>query len=607
MDGFELVFLNLLIIVGVFAGPPIVAKLRERLMHASKIYGQCYARCRLSGLETTQRLLNEVGLASIPVIEGSTIDRYDWQRKRILLRLETCTSPSLAAVAIAAHEVGHAQQFADRYWAARWTPAVYYSSFILLVLAILQVGYIFAVAPIPWAAAWLILMCGVAIGFRTLISLALEADANKRAQAIAVKSGLVDAEERTGFDQVLKASFLGHVSIHGAQIAALLLIAILLGFLGPDLNSLTSPAAFLAVEVAPEATPVVVPDPSVNQEQHPTENHAISAMPHSYEAMSDLAFLPFILLDLLWLIVVFGIVGWFLMRGFKKRKDPTKEAIELNNKGIAHLRQQQLQESLAAFDRAAALDPSMPALHLNRAHVLVLLGREDDALQTLDAIFAMPEATRTMLLSQPDAWGLRGTLRILKEQWEGAESDLSAALERKHPDPAVLYRDRCHARIRLRHFEEAIADGAESVRLNPNDAIAWNNLGVACSESGRYAEAIEHFRKVLELKPEMPNAHRHWAWLLATCPDDSIRNGSQAVEHAMKAMELSEWKAVQWFDALAAAYAEIGDFAKAVEWQERHAQAVRANADLHRDSLERLEVYRQSKPFRTGGRASCPT
>jgi tetratricopeptide (TPR) repeat protein len=86
------------------------------------------------------------------------------------------------------------------------------------------------------------------------------------------------------------------------------------------------------------------------------------------------------------------------------------------------------------------------------------------------------------------------------------------------------------------------------------------------------------------------------AWLLATSTDDSHRDDKQAIEAATKVCELTFWKDDDALDHLAAAYAESGDFAKAVQWQTK---ALEFAPPAKRPMLElRLDMYSDGKPYR---------
>jgi hypothetical protein len=69
--------------------------------------------------------------------------------------------------------------------------------------------------------------------------------------------------------------------------------------------------------------------------------------------------------------------------------------------------------------------------------------------------------------------------------------------------------------------------------------------------------------------PNYARAYSDLAWLQASCPAEEFRDLSQAVENATKACELTNWKDHHFIGALAAVYAEVGDFAAAVKWQKR--------------------------------------
>jgi hypothetical protein len=134
--------------------------------------------------------------------------------------------------------------------------------------------------------------------------------------------------------------------------------------------------------------------------------------------------------------------------------------------------------------------------------------------------------------------------------------------------------------------DPAIPEGQHSI---PN--VDWSNWGGYVRSPIDYDELISRY-------PDLYWAHERKAWILATSPDATYRDGRLAVAAATHASELTNWKNGQVLATLAAACAEIGDFASAVRWQERALERVAAEGRILKPEQDRLSLYKSAKPFR---------
>ena len=170
--------------------------------------------------------------------------------------------------------------------------------------------------------------------------------------------------------------------------------------------------------------------------------------------------------------------------------------------------------------------------------------------------------------------------------------------------------------------------------IRPNDADVHYNLGVALTNEGQLDEAVEQYRRALEIKPDYTVARQNLdavlsrreeilyalterremlhtrpndlallndtAWLLATDCDASIRNGTEAVELARRAAQLSGGREPAILGTLAAAYTEAGRFPEAVQTARKAIElAVQQSNRPLADALRaRLGLYEAGKPFR---------
>jgi len=149
-------------------------------------------------------------------------------------------------------------------------------------------------------------------------------------------------------------------------------------------------------------------------------------------------------------------------------------------------------------------------------------------------------------------------------------------------------------------LDQAILFWSTRVENEPNNIGARNTFGVLLVQKHQTRAAVEQWETTLALNPNDGNAQSNLAWVFATAPDASLRNGTRAVELAERALKLAGGINPILHRTLAAAYAEAGRFDDAIATAERgQALAEReGNRELADEFTAVLAGYRQHQPFR---------
>jgi protein O-mannosyl-transferase len=225
--------------------------------------------------------------------------------------------------------------------------------------------------------------------------------------------------------------------------------------------------------------------------------------------------------------------------------------------GIALLKKGRIQEAAVHFQNALEIRPNNADARFNLGNILSQQGNPDEAMTYF----------RRALEIKPD--------------YEDAHVNLGNVL------------------LQTGKVGEAIAQFEQAVQLKPDDAKAQNNLGNAFLRKGSAGEAISHYQEALRLQPNDASFQNNMAWLLATCPEASLRNGNKAVELAEQSNALTGGENPVVLHTLAAALAEAGRFSEAVETAQRALRLAEAqsNSILARALQQELKLYQAGSPF----------
>ena len=332
--------------------------------------------------------------------------------------------------------------------------------------------------------------------------------------------------------------------------------------------------------------------------------------------------------------------------------DPS-EAASRRQLGVVLRERDEIEDALAALRGALRLAPSDSVAHAELAWTLAESGDLASAIEHYrEALCSDPRPDLRVDLAA--AWrdepgrarhhleaALMGepfhpaALRALHELT--SDSAYLAALAGAHPDDPDALSSFGLSLARQGDFAAAAAPLSEAARLSPADATHHFNLGLVREGLGerdtsltafgqavelaptflparlhlasqlvaasRTQEGLAQYREVLSLDESNRTAQLNAAWILATDPDPSLRDGTESVSLSTQACESTDYRDPVALDTLAAAQAETGNFDEAVRRAEEALQQARAlgRYELAQRIAERLTEYREHRPHRVGG------
>jgi Zn-dependent membrane protease YugP len=184
-------------------------------------FSEVHTARNFSGREIAQRILSEHGLSqvSVEMVDGFLSDHYDPAAKAVRLSSDVYQGHSIASVAIAAHECGHAIQHAKGYLPvvirSSMAPVVGFGSSIGPWLLIIAFGLGASATIMPgWAynLAWVgVILYGLAVAFH-VVTLPVELDASGRALKVLETQQYLSRDEMSGAKKVLTAAAFTYIA-----------------------------------------------------------------------------------------------------------------------------------------------------------------------------------------------------------------------------------------------------------------------------------------------------------------------------------------------------------------------------------------------------------
>ena len=247
-------------------------------------------------------------------------------------------------------------------------------------------------------------------------------------------------------------------------------------------------------------------------------------------------------------------------------------------------------KALSNINKTVELRPNLSETHHMKGDVLAAQHDVDGAIASYQAALKINPKNTFSWVGLSDMW-------MARHKDNTAILRIANALKRTQSVPEI-HQDMGNALAAAGQFNDAIFEFNQVLRLQPENEAAIVARGRVYELSGRESEAIASYRAAMAENPDRLGVGNALAWILATSPNDALRNGAQAVALAERASTLTQNKHPLFLDTLGAAYAEVGQFDKAAAAAENALKQLPTNAPLVKEIQAHVALYKTGKPIR---------
>jgi tetratricopeptide (TPR) repeat protein len=197
----------------------------------------------------------------------------------------------------------------------------------------------------------------------------------------------------------------------------------------------------------------------------------------------------------------------------------------------------------------------------------------------------------------------RGSVWNEMREFDNALDDYAAAID-MYPQAQMAYERRVEIWEKQGQLKNAIAEYSKLIENVPGDDDLYIARGHLSQKNHSLADAFQDYIEALACAPKSASTNANMAWFLATAADPKYRNAKRSLKLAVEACRLANWRDWDALNALAAAYAESGDFELAAAWQSKCLEMAKAAVFDRTDedvklAEARLAEYKAGKPWRS--------